>query len=113
MSDATPYLYKVTVDQVVDGDTVWLTVDLGFYIDHRTKIRMAGINAPELSTDAGKTASAALSAFIQAHPGQWTAQTFKTGEDKYGRWLCTLFAPDGTDVNEWMLANGYAVPDAG
>ena len=113
MADATTYLYKVALGEVHDGDTLWLTIDLGFYLAHTVRIRMAGINAPELNTDAGKAALAALRGFVAAHPGQWTAQTFKTGEDKYGRWLCTLFAPDGTNVNQWMLNNGYAVVDAG
>lgn len=113
MADATTYLYKVALGEVHDGDTLWIVADLGFYTSHATKIRMAGINAPELATDAGKTAKQALLGFIAAHPGQWNAQTYKTGEEKFGRWLATLFAPDGTNVNQWMLTNGYATPDAG
>lgn len=112
MADATPYSYNVAIGEVHDGDTLWVTIDLGFYLAHRTPIRMAGINAPELSTPAGPPARDALTAFIAAHPGQWTAKTYKTGEDKYGRWLATLFAPDGTNVNQWMLDNGHAVPMA-
>jgi endonuclease YncB( thermonuclease family) len=113
MADATTYLYKVTIGQVVDGDTVWLTVDLGFYTAHTVKVRMAGINAPELSTAEGSVSKQALADFITAHPGQWTAQTYKSGVDKYGRWLATLHAPDGTNVNQWMLVNGFAVSDVG
>lgn len=112
MADATTYLYKVTLGEIHDGDTVWLTIDLGFYMAHTTKVRMAGINAPELSTDAGKAALAALTAYVATQSGQWTAQTYKTGEDKYGRWLATLYAPDGTNLNQWMLDHGYAVVDA-
>lgn len=113
MADATSYAYKVTLGEIHDGDTLWLTIDLGFYLAHTVRIRMAGINAPELSTPAGVVARDALKAYVAGQSGQWTAQTYKTGEDKYGRWLCTLFAPDGTNVNQWMLANGYAVVDAG
>jgi len=111
--DATTYRYKVALGPVHDGDTLWLTIDLGFYLAHTVRIRMAGINAPELPTDPGKAALAALQGFITTHPGQWTAQTYRSGEDKYGRWLCTLYAPDGTNVNQWMLDNGHAVVDAG
>lgn len=107
--DAPPYLYRVKLGQVHDGDTLWVTIDLGFYLEHRVPVRLAGINAPELAVPAGKQARDALAAFIAAHPGQWLAQTYKSGEDKYGRWLATLIAPDGTDVNAWMLQSGHAV----
>lgn len=113
MADATPYFYKVAIGDVHDGDTLAVVIDLGFWLAHTVHIRMAGINAPELATSAGPPARDALKAFIAAHAGQWTAQTYKTGEDKYGRWLATLFAPDGTNVNQWMLDNGYAIVDKG
>lgn len=109
MSDATLYQYKVNIVSVHDGDTVTVDIDLGFYLTHRVPIRLAGINAPELKTPEGKAASAALRGFVTGHPGQWTAQTFKSGEEKYGRWLAMLFAPDGMDVSAWMVLNGFAV----
>lgn len=107
--DAAQYLYRVKLGEVHDGDTLWVTIDLGFYLEHRVRVRLAGINAPELAVPAGKQARAALVAFIAAHPGQWLARTYKSGEEKYGRWLAKLIAPDGTDVSTWMLANGHAV----
>lgn len=110
--DATPYQYLVSIQGVHDGDTVTVVIDLGFYLTKTTPVRLAGINAPELSVPAGTTARDALKKFIGDHPGQWLAQTFKSGEEKYGRWLAKLIAPDGTDVNQWMLDNGYAVPMA-
>jgi endonuclease YncB( thermonuclease family) len=111
VTDATTYQYRVTPGQVHDGDTLWCTIDLGFYITHTTKIRLAGINAPELSTSTGPASRDALAGYISGHLGQWTAVTYKSGEEKYGRWLARLYAPDGSDVCAWMLANGYAVPD--
>lgn len=110
MSDATPYQYKVNIVGVHDGDTVTVDIDLGFYLTHRTPIRLAGVNAPELKTPEGKVARDALQNFVVGHPGQWTAQTFKSGEEKYGRWLAKLIAPDGFDVSAWMVLNGFAVP---
>jgi micrococcal nuclease len=104
-----PYAYHVTIVDIHDGDTVTVDIDLGFYLTFRTPIRFAGINAPELATAAGKAARAALVAFVAAHPGQWTAVTYKTGVEKYGRWLAKLIAPDGTDMSAWMVASGYAV----
>lgn len=108
--------FDVDITNVHDGDTVTLNVKMAFGRVRETinvAIRMGGINAPELATDAGKAALKAINDFIAAHPGQYTAQAYGNGEDKYGRWLATLFAPDGTNVNQWMLDNGYAVVDKG
>lgn len=109
MADATDYRYRVQVLDVHDGDTITVTVDLGFWIAHTTPVRLARINAPELVTDAGKVARQALAGYVAAHAGQWTVRTFKSGEDKYRRWLADVFDPGGVCVNDWLVANGYAV----
>jgi micrococcal nuclease len=41
------YTYKAIVTNVVDGDTVDVTVDLGFKIHTVQRIRLAGIDTPE------------------------------------------------------------------
>lgn len=109
MTDAPTYRYQVVPGEVHDGDTLWVDVDLGFSIRHIVKVRLASINAPELSTPAGLVARDALAGFIAARPGRWMAQTFKSGNDTYGRWLANVYAPEGTQANAWMVANGYAV----
>jgi endonuclease YncB( thermonuclease family) len=110
MSGPTPYAYNVEIVRIHDGDTLTVSVDLGFRIVHQVNIRLAGINAPELRTEEGKTTLRVLAAFVAEHAGQWTARTFKSGEEKYGRWLAKLYAPDGTDVSAWLLSMGLAVP---
>jgi micrococcal nuclease len=102
------YVYHVSKPEVVDGDTLKVTVDLGFRVVYQTAVRLAGINAPEMNTAEGKRAKAALQALVDRYSGQWVAQTYKNGHDKYGRWLARLVTPDGVDVNEWMLAQGHA-----
>lgn len=109
---AADYKYNVVgILKVHDGDTVNLTIDLGFHLNNNLTIRMAGINAPELPTPAGVASRDALIAYIVSFGGGstgWTAQTFKDGREKYGRWLATLFAPDGTNVNQMMVEKGWA-----
>lgn len=114
MNMATAPTYKYTVIDpplVHDGDTVTVVIDLGFSLFHTLHIRMAGINSPELSTPEGIVARDALIAFVNSYglSNGWTAQTYKTGQEKYGRWLATLYTPVGISVNQWMLDNGYAV----
>lgn len=48
--------YRGVVDLVHDGDTVYAKLDVGFDLTVYTRIRIDGINAPELSTQAGKDA---------------------------------------------------------
>ena len=44
------YEYKVkSVDHIVDGDTLDVTVDLGFDITHKIRVRLLGIDTPESS----------------------------------------------------------------
>ncbi len=42
------YNYKAKVVRWVDGDTLLVEVDLGFYVLTIQKIRLARINAPEM-----------------------------------------------------------------
>ena len=44
------YTYKAKLQRVVDGDTIDATIDLGFDVFVKKRIRFAGINAPESRT---------------------------------------------------------------
>ena len=50
MSSSKLYHYKAKVDRVVDGDTIDVTLDLGFDLHMQARIRFVGINAPETRT---------------------------------------------------------------
>jgi endonuclease YncB( thermonuclease family) len=56
MSDAVFGPYAGVVDLVHDGDTINVKLDVGFDLTVYARVRVFGINAPELSTDAGKAA---------------------------------------------------------
>lgn len=91
---------------MVDGDTVHLAVDLGFDIKRNDTFRLFGINAPEMSTEAGKTAKAWLSDRLARVP-VLVVTTRKDKREKYGRYLGTLW--DGNqNINEEMIAAGHA-----
>jgi micrococcal nuclease len=106
------YEYKAVVNRVVDGDTVWMDVDLGFMITVRLDFRLAGINAPEVigaSKACGLKSKAELERLLSL--GRIRAITSKS--DKYGRWLAQLYVDcqDGSviDVNATMVVGGFAV----
>jgi endonuclease YncB( thermonuclease family) len=51
------YVYRADVVDVTDGDTLRLDVQCGFYLKMETHIRLAGLDAPEISTKKGKEAA--------------------------------------------------------
>lgn len=99
------YEYSAQVLRVVDGDTVVLSVDLGFSMFHKVNCRLAHIDAPEPYTEAGRTASLWLRELLEGTTV--TARTYKAS-DKYGRWLAVLELPSGLIVNDMLVENGMA-----
>lgn len=108
------YEYRATVDRVVDGDTVWLNVDLGFRVIVRVDFRLWGINTPEvvgLTRQEGLAAKAELTRLLSLGPLVVTT-TKPESTDKYGRWLATILVstPEGPlNVNEALVTGGFAV----
>lgn len=101
---SVPYEYRCQLVRVVDGDTVEVNVDVGFRLSVRTPVRLAGINAPEMNTAAGHEAKDWLEEHL---PEELTIQTVKP-QDKYGRWLGWLLAPEGDSWNERLVAADHA-----
>lgn len=99
------YEYQAKVIRVVDGDTIDVLVDLGFHINIEMKVRLQGINAPELKEDAGKTARDYL--FSRLYNKSVIIKTERDRQEKYGRFLATVLL-DGQNINEELVANGYA-----
>ena len=105
------YDYASTVVRVVDGDSVHLNADLGFYIElHDRSVRIAHIDAPELSTDAGKAAKTYAQELL---PVGSRVTLYSHELDKYGRVLGTITLADGRDFGTVMLEAGQAVPYEG
>lgn len=99
------YEYQAKIVRVVDGDTVDVLVDLGFHISIEMKLRLYGINTPELKEEAGKTARDYL--FNRLYNKTVTIKTYKDRQEKYGRYLSTVLL-DGENINEDLVDKGYA-----
>ena len=100
------YQYHAIVVKVIDGDTVDLVVDLGFHVSIAIRTRLIGIDAPEVSTPAGKLVRDTLRGMLPIGTAV-TVQTEKHPGDKYGRWLARIGTPFG-DLAEWLVAGGMA-----
>lgn len=105
------YVYRMTVDRVVDGDTIDATVDLGFSVFVKERIRLLGINAPETrgtSRERGLASKEWLEKRIEGRTLVVETQKDKTG--KFGRMLGTISEPGAhVTINEEMVLNGKAV----
>lgn len=54
--DARLWHYRANVLRVIDGDTVVVLADTGFHGRHEVHVRIADLNAPELSEPGGQEA---------------------------------------------------------
>ncbi len=103
---APAYRYRARLERLVDGDTVYLRVDLGFRVEISVNVRLEGIDAPERFTEAGKEASAWLSERLAGKD----LVLMSTRIEKYGRALGVIYVV-GTEgnINDRMVAAGHAV----
>lgn len=89
-----------TVTHVTDGDTLWVQARQG---GEPRKIRLSGIDAPEICQVHGEAARQALLSLVS---GQAVLVT-PLRKDDYGRLLARI-AVQGQDVGAWMVLNGHA-----
>lgn len=85
------YTYTVIkIDRVIDGDTVDAIIDLGFNISIKQRVRIIGVDAPELRSrdveerEMAKKATEFAERWM-ATGGRMVVTTYK--DDKYGRIL--------------------------
>jgi micrococcal nuclease len=101
------YKYWARVIRWVDGDTVELDVDLGFFVHTRPICRLLGVNTPEKGQPGWAEATAWCR--LRAPAGTSVIIRSRLPEDKYGRPLVDLMV-DGWWLNAGLLSEGLAVP---
>ena len=106
------YEYKCEIDRVVDGDTVDVIIDCGFFIFHKARVRMYGIDTPESRTrDKDEKARGLMSKDFLSNmlkKGDVIIKTKKDKKGKFGRILGELHVGD-TNINQLMIHGFYAV----
>lgn len=106
--------YRVPeVYEVIDGDTVDIRIDLGFDVMIRLRIRLLGVQAPELrgtSKAKGLAAKEWLTGALSRNAATLKVITTKVnGNDKYGRILGTFICDRG-NINQALVLEGHATP---
>ena len=114
------YNFRVTkIDKVLDGDTIDVTIDLGFDLYKKERVRVAGVDTPEkrtrdleekaLGIDATNWLKAKLTETIKGDEELLIRTELKGGVGKYGRLLGWLYIGDAAiSLNEQMIEEGYA-----
>lgn len=91
--------------RVIDGDTLDVA---------GVRVRLLGVDAPEGKQSCvrdgvpwlcGQEAGKALREWIASA----TVSCIEQNRDRYGRSVSVCSMPDGSDVGEWLVSNGYAV----
>jgi endonuclease YncB( thermonuclease family) len=107
-----PYTYRAEVVDVIDGDTIDVHIDLGFYVWIRyQRIHLYGIETPGVGEAAGDSAKAHLESLIG---GKTVILKSIRGEDSpdrqgsFGNWQGIVYL-DGDSINDAMVASGNAV----
>lgn len=104
------YEYHGKVVEVYDGDTMTVLLDLGFDVHFRARLRIEGIDAPELRGPERVEGLRVRDAVRERLTGKRVVVTSK-GKGKYGRWIAAvLFVHEGevVDLGGWLLREGMA-----
>jgi micrococcal nuclease len=107
--------YVRKVENVVDGDTIDVLIDLGFDILFASRVRLAGIDTPESRTKdlAEKALGIEAKEYLKKHLKDAKSVIIKTekmdSSEKYGRILGWVYVNEDTEsLNDKMINDGYA-----
>ena len=112
------YIFEGLVDRVIDGDTYDIILDLGFYISHMIRVRLKGVDTPEVfgraASEEGKIASAYVKDLIEGK--RVVVQTHKNSPSTFNRWEADVYVhfllEDGTpsqmNLADHLVDKGYA-----
>ena len=109
----------VEINKVLDGDTIDVTIDLGFDLFKKERVRVAGVDTPEkrtrdleekaLGIDATNWLKEKLEGALAGDDDLVIRTELVGGVGKYGRLLGWLYLGDGSlSLNEQMITEGYA-----
>jgi len=109
----TPYTFLAKLVRIIDGDTLLLNADLGFYIKAQVRVRLAGVNVPPANKAKGKKAIV----FLNERLTRNNLVVESRSKEKYGRYLGYIYyhrtynkfediVRYGKVINEELIKNG-------
>ncbi|MDD5225792.1 MAG: DUF1016 N-terminal domain-containing protein [Candidatus Omnitrophica bacterium] len=104
------YIYKAYLETVIDGDTFWVALDIGAREVSRQKLRLRGIDCPEIDTQEGQAAKKFVETVLKdvSH-----LIVLSSKNASYDRYEADVFFRDKTGrevyLNNLLLEKGFAV----
>lgn len=106
------FTYLAEVERVIDGDTILASFDLGLPVSISQKLRLAGVDCPELDTAEGKAAKRFVESMVK-DCSPIIVKTVKDRTDRFDRYLAEIFlGPDPRRenfLNQMLLDERLAV----
>lgn len=94
-----PVTFEAQVIDVIDGDTVKVSL-----LGKTVNVRLNGIDAPEIDQPFGQESKAYLRQILQGTPIYLNVY----GKDKNKRWIADIVTPNGLNLNQLSVSNGYS-----
>jgi micrococcal nuclease len=120
------FVYKLfSMERVVDGDTIDVVIDLGLGVLSKQRIRLLGMDTPELRTSDEKEKKYGIMSKYKMENWINVSDVSENIElrclerdsrEKFGRLLAEVWVKkenEWMNVNKWMCDNHYAVPYIG
>lgn len=108
------FRYNAKILRVVDGDTIDVSIDLGFHVYHQQRLRLNGIDAPELNSTVEEERIRAresrdfLRSAVEKYGPDIEVTTIKDRREKFGRYLADFkFYGDIHREIDWVC--GYMI----
>jgi len=110
------WLYPARLLSITDGDTITVKLDMGLRITRDERIRLLGIDTPELRGES-RAAGLAATEFVRqwmvmaaSSVFDWELLIATTKADSFGRWLGDVHrVGDGANLSQDLLAAGHGV----
>ena len=98
--------YPAVVERVIDGDTYVLNIELGFGLTKNCRVRLLGVNTPEVR-GSERIMGEASKAFVESLiGGEKVLFNSSDKTDSFGRWLGTIEVDD-CDLGELILESQH------
>lgn len=106
------FQYPAKIMRIVDGDTLWLDIDLGFRLHHQVDVRLAHINTPETINYTAKGLVDPAAAYIaKVCPVGCDVVVDIVKQEKYGRWLAQIYYAPGVIGPMQILQQAHVLND--
>lgn len=113
----TSWTYPAKVRRVIDADTIVCDLDMGMRVwQHDIRVRVLGVDAPEMNTPAGEAARLYVIDLMTS--ARWECTVVSESYDSFGRVLGDVYFDYGDLtrtklLSNLLLADGHARPMSG